>query len=106
MATVKAKGQEVRARPPQNDEVVIATVSGVSYADILKKMMAEPKLKELGQTVLILLNKTMLIEVKDIDEISGKTVLRCAVKTQFVLELPESSRASLGWHSEPPSLPH
>jgi len=37
MATVKAKGQEVRARPPQNDEVVIATVSGVSYADILNQ---------------------------------------------------------------------
>jgi len=52
-------------RPPRNDAIVIAASAGGSYAGILKKVKAEPQLKEPGQAVrrtakgelLILLNK-------------------------------------------------
>jgi len=97
----------------RNDAIVIAASAGGSYADIFKKVKAEPQLKELGKAVqavrhtakgelLVILNKvsdpktvelqttmkavlgnnvdvralteTMLIEVKDIDETTDKTV--------------------------------
>ncbi|KAH8349437.1 hypothetical protein KR084_001528, partial [Drosophila pseudotakahashii] len=131
---VRQKTRKPRMRPPRNDAIVIATSTGGSYADILKKVKAEPQLKELGQAVqavrrtakgelLILLNKvadpktaelqstmkavlgsnvdvralteTMLVEVKDIDEITEKTDILCAVKSQFDVELPESAVMSL-----------
>jgi len=37
----------------------------------------------------------MLIEVKDIDEITDKTDILCAVQSQFDVELPESAVVSL-----------
>jgi len=110
---VKQKVRKPKVRPPRTDAIVIAISTGGSYANILKKVKAEPQLKELGQAVqavrrtskgelLNLLNKdsepktaelqpiieavlgsnvdvkalteTMLIEVKDIDEIIGGLV--------------------------------
>jgi len=48
---VKQKVRKPKVRPPRNDAIVIAASAGGSYADILKKVKAEPQLKELGQAV-------------------------------------------------------
>jgi len=48
---VKQKVRKPKVRQLRNDAIVIAASAGGSYADILKKVKAEPQLKELGQAV-------------------------------------------------------
>jgi len=49
--SLKSAVGKPKVGPPRNDAIVIATSAGGSYSDILKKVKAEPQLKELGQAV-------------------------------------------------------